>query len=285
MVATRRSKSRSSSSSRKNKSRHSYFMRGCSNSNKNNFFAKGNHDNIRGRLSSKKCKCACHLNKDRMPECKCNCHQNSKVFRQGMKGGDALNLSLAYTGKQVPLSPSPYSAYVGKGGNKAYPIVNNTGGKTGWLNPSQTIRGGGHGSSTSYANGLVGSAWTGGNTDSWPGVNGVGGDGNHLGLNTYNNDVSRQMTDVGANYPFNGMLRGGSRRRGCGHGRGCKCGQGRNRKLRGGGLLPQNLVNVGRNFMYNIGASNNTMNGYDLPVKPLPFEDQLVSNNSKFFNL
>ena len=280
MVGTRRK-------SRKNTSR--YNMHGCS---KRHFFAKGGPE-MHGKIRSKKCKCACHLNKDHKPECKCNCHQLNKAFggrrsrgrSRGLRGGDALNLSLAYTGKQIPLSPSPYGAYVGKGGNKAYPIVNNTGGKTGWLNPSQTIRGGGHGSSTSYANGLVGSAWTGGNTDSWPGVNGVGGDGNHLGLNTYNNDVSRQMTDVGANYPFNGMLRGGSRRRGCGHGRGCKCGQGRNRKLRGGGLLPQNLVNVGRNFMYNIGASNNTMNGYDLPVKPLPFEDQLVSNNSKFFNL
>lgn len=305
MVATRRIKSRS----RKNKSRHSYFMRGCSNSNKNNFFAKGNHDNIRGRLSSKKCKCACHLNKDRMPECKCNCHQNSKVFRQGMKGGDALNLSLAYTGKQIQLSPSPYAAYEGKGGShiqsnnnplgqstyqgkggshmpghdsaKAYPAVSNTDGvHMNWLNSSQTIRGGGMtGPGTSYANGLVGSSWS-GNSETWPGVNGVGGDSNHFKLNTYNNDVSRQMLNVGANYPFNGMLTGGRRRVRC-RSRGRK----HKKTLRGGGLIPQNLVNVGRNFMYNIGASNNEFNGYAAPPNPMPYRDQLVTNNSKIFNL
>jgi hypothetical protein len=309
MVVTRR-KSNSRSGSRKNKSKHSYFMRGCarshsrscnnSRSNKHIFFAKGMdnvpkikmHGKIRGKLSSKKCKCVCHLNKHNVPECKCNCNQTSKVFT----GGDALNLSLAYTGKNVPLSPSPYAAYVGKGGNhdasvnKAYPIVNDTGGKTEWLNSSQTIRGGGiTGPGTSYANGLVGSSWT-SNPETWSGVNGVGGDGNHLSLNTYNNDISRQMLDIGANYPFNGMLSGGRRRVRHRCGPGCGCSRGRSSKYSsnlkkthcGGGLLPQNLVNVGRNFMNNIGASNNAMNGYAAPVKPMPFQDQLVTDNSKF---
>ena len=333
MVATRRN---SRSGSRKNKSKHSYIMRGCSgsgsrrscnhyHSNKHNFFAKGMdpkmkmHSKMHGKISSKKCKCACHLNKHHVPECKCNCNQTSKVFT----GGDALNLSLAYTGKHVPLSPSPYAAYVGKGGNhtasvnKAYPIVKDTGGTMGWLNSGQTIRGGGMtGPGTSYANGLVGSSWS-SNPETWSGVNGIGGDGNHLSLNTYNNDISRQMLDIGANYPFNGMLSGGRRGRGshrcgpdcgpgckCGRGRrgrgshrcgpdcgpGCKCGRGRSSKYngnhkktyRGGGILPQNLVNVGRNFMYNIGASNNAINGYDAPPKPMPYQDQLVSDPSKF---
>ena len=359
MVATRRRRnSNSRSGSRKNKSKHSYIMRGCSgsgsrrscnhyHSNKHNFFAKGmdakmkTQGKIHGKLSSKKCKCACHLNKHNVPECRCNCNQTSKVFGGGttrggtsgggmcMKGGDALNLSLAYTGKQVPLSPSPYAAYVGKGGNNnasvsnAYPKVNDTGEKLGWLNSSQTIRGGGmSGPGTSYANGLVGSSWS-SNPETWSGVNGVGGGGNHLSLNTYNNDVSRQMLDIGANYPFNGMLSGGRRGRSshrcgpdcgpgckCGRGRGrggrsshrcgpdcgpgCKCGRGRGpsrsskyngnhkKTYRGGGILPQNLVNVGRNFMYNIGASNNAMNGYDAPSRPMPYQDQLVSDPSKF---
>jgi hypothetical protein len=391
MVATRRRKSQTSS--RKNKSRHSYFMRGCSrshshsgsNSNKHNFFAKGNH----GKIHSKKCKCACHLNKHRAPECKCNCHERSKVFElgtktgtnQGMKGGDALNLSLAYTGKQVPLSPSPYGAYVGKGGThipkhssmspgnygatggthipkhssmspdtyhgkgggnsmqtpdsdstKAYPNVSETGEKMNWLNSIQTIRGGGiTGPGTSYANGLVGSSWK-GNSETWPGVNGVGGDSNHLTLNTYNNDISRQMLDIGANYPFNGMLSGGGHHhpKGCGcmqcrrkgrgmglhgpncncmqcrrkdrgmgvHGPNCNCMQCRSRRsgrsrghgrkhktLRGGGLLPQNLVNVGRNFMYNIGASSNEYNGYASPPNPMPYKDQLVTKSSDILNI
>jgi hypothetical protein len=158
------------------------------------------------------------------------------------------------------------------------------------LNSSQTTRGGGIiGPGTSYANGLVGSSWT-SNPETWSGVNGVGGDGNHVSLNTYNNDVSRQMLNIGANYPFNGMLSGGRRRRMHRCKTGYKCGRGRSSKYssthkktyRGGGILPQNLVNVGRNFMYNIGASNNEMNGYADPPKPMPYQGQLVTDNSKF---
>jgi hypothetical protein len=158
------------------------------------------------------------------------------------------------------------------------------------------------GTGTSYADGLVGSSWK-SNPATWSGVNGVGGDGNHLSLNNYNNDVSRQMLDIGANYPFNGMLRGGGHRHHCkpdckcGRGRhrcgpSCKCGRGRScgckyssthkKTYRGGGFLPQNLVNVGRNFMYNIGASNNEMNGYADPPNPMPYQGHLVSNDSKF---
>jgi len=208
--------------------------------------------------------------------------------RRRLRGGDALNLSLAYTGKQTPLSPSPYGAYVGKGGShtlghanvaKTYPIVSDTGGKISWPNAGQTTRGGGiTGAGTSYANGLVGSSWS-GNSNTWPGVSGGGGDSNHLSLNTYTNDISRDMQSIGANYPHNGMLHGG-RHRGRAHKRG-KSG----RVHRGGGLIPQNLVNVGRNFMYNMGVGNNAVNGYASPVNPMPYEGQLTSNNSKFFNL
>ena len=282
--------------SRKNTSR--YNMRGCS---KRHFFAKGG-PSMHGKFQSKKCKCACHLDKHHKPECKCNCHQMNKVFggrRRVTRGGDALNLSLAYTGKLDPLSPSPYGAYVGKGGShtlghsnveNAYPIISDTGGNTGWPNPSQTIRGGGcgcgkgggrgHIGGSSYANGLVGSAWS-SSPETWPGVNGVGGGSNHLSLNTYNNDISRQMLDIGANSPFNGMKGGRSR----GRGRSRSRSRSRGRNLRGGNLLPQNLVNVGRSFIHNIGAGNNTMNGYAQPVSPMPYENQLVSNNSKFLNL
>ena len=329
---TRRRRSKSSSRSRRSKRRHSYFMRGCSrrrsNSNKHGFFAKGGPGNMKmhGKLRTKKCKCACHLDKHRVPECKCNCHQMSRMFggaegddegddegdkdentgqpmsegeeptleggkkrrRRRFRGGDALNLSLAYTGKHTPLSPSPYGAYVGKGGShtlghatveNTYPVVTDTGGKIGWPNAGQTTRGGGiTGSGTSYANGLVGSSWT-GNSNTWPGVSGGGGDSNHLSLNTYTNDISRDMQSIGANYPHNGMLRGG-RHRGRPHKRG-KSG----RVHRGGGLIPQNLVNVGRNFVYNMGVGNNAVNGYASPVNPMPYEGQLASNNSKFFNL
>ena len=239
-----RTRRKSTSKSRKNKSSHSYFMRGCA---RRSFFAKGLH----GKLSSKKCKCVCHLNKNRVPECKCNCNETNKVFEKGtMKGGDALQLSLAYTGKQVHLSPSPYAAYVGKGGmshnkSNAYPVVKETPTTTNWINSGSgtSIKGG--------ANGLIGSPWSGGRSHRR-------GCGCGCGMCVHSSTSKRQYRKQKK------MHRGGGT----------------------GGLLPQNLVNVGRNVAYNLGASNNEMNGYAPLVHPLPYkQEQLITNNLKFFNL
>ena len=46
------------------------------------------------------------------------------------------------------------------------------------------------------------------------------------------------------------------------------------KSLRGGGLIPQDLVNLGRGFMYNIGSAYNAVNGYKAPINPLPYKDQ-----------
>ena len=147
-----------------------------------------------------------------------------------------------------------------------------------WLNSSQQMQGGGGitGPGTSYANGLVGSPWK-GNSDTWPGVNGVGGDSKHLKFNTYDTDISRQIVNLGANPPFNGML-GGRRRRLQNKRKSRK----HKKTLRGGGFIPQNLVNVGRNFMHNIGASNNEINGFAPPPNPMPYRDHLIGQPSNF---
>lgn len=112
-----------------------------------------------------------------------------------------------------------------------------------------------------YPNGLVGSPWT-TNSSTWPGVNGVPGDSNYYTNNTYNNDISRQMVDVGANPPF---LKGG---------------KSKSRKQKGGSLsnfIGQDLINLGRQLQYGVGSAYNALAGYSSPVNPLPWKDQMIN--------
>jgi hypothetical protein len=110
-----------------------------------------------------------------------------------------------------------------------------------------------------YPNGLAGSPWTPA-ISGWPGVDGIQGDRNHFPLNTYKNDISRQMVDVGPNPPF---VVGGRKRR--------------TQKQRGGTLsnfLTQDLVNLGRQVQFGVGSAYNALSGYSAPVNPLPWKDQ-----------
>jgi hypothetical protein len=80
---------------------------------------------------------------------------------------------------------------------------------------------------------------------------------NYIENNTYNNDISRQMVDTGANPPF---LKGGKR------------------KQKGGTLsnfMTQDLINLGRQFQYGLGSAYNALAGHSAPVNPLPWKDQL----------
>ena len=127
---------------------------------------------------------------------------------------------------------------------------------------SKNMKGGNPG--IPYPNGLVGTPWT-SDISSWPGVNGVPGDGNYYTNNTYNNDVSRQMVDVGANRPF---LKGGKKNK--------------SRKQRGGTLsnfIGQDLINLGRQFQFGVGSAYNALAGYSSPVNPLPWKDQFPASN------
>lgn len=129
--------------------------------------------------------------------------------------------------------------------------------------------GGGAGCSTSnngipYPNGLVGSPYN--NPTNLPGANGIPGDANYYSNNTYNNDVSRQMVNVGANPPFL-SLKGGRK------------GKNKTRKMRGGNLsnfFMQDLVNLGRQFTHGVGTAFNGLNGYPAPQNPLPWKGQLA---------
>jgi hypothetical protein len=118
-----------------------------------------------------------------------------------------------------------------------------------------------------YPNGLTGAPWK-PPIANWPGVDGISGDRNHLAYNTYSpNDVSRQMIATGANPPFS--VGGGKK----------------SKKQKGGVLsnfLGQDLVNLGRQFQFNLGSTYNALNGYQAPVNPLPWKDQLTSATNKF---
>lgn len=108
-----------------------------------------------------------------------------------------------------------------------------------------------------YVNGLVGTPW--GANGSWPGVDGIPGDNNYYSVNTYNNDISRQMKDTGSNPPFMG---------------------GKKKKQRGGTLsnfLSQDLINLGRQFQFGMGSAYNALSGYAAPVNPMPWKDQIPS--------
>jgi hypothetical protein len=112
---------------------------------------------------------------------------------------------------------------------------------------------------------LIGSPYV--NPNNLPGANGIPGDANYYSVNNYNNDVSRQMVNLGANQPFLN-LKGGKKYR--------------TRKQRGGvfnNFLGQDLINFGRQLNYGASSTFNALNGTSGPVNPLPWKDQLVSNN------
>lgn len=206
-----------------------------------------------------------------------------KQIRRGGSPGD-----LAYTGEPIPTVPNPFLAYTGKGGasscggisspasvpvntNAANPSLPNTGpvptGDITFNNASPQLGGcggtcgltqtGGR-AGVPYPDGLIGQPWT-----ASPSDNNIGGNHNYYALNTYNNDISRQM--------MSNPIRGGKRRR--------NQKRTRRRKQRGGTMsnfLTQDLVNLGRQFQFGMGSAYNALSGYVAPVNPLPWKGQFA---------
>ena len=137
----------------------------------------------------------------------------------------------------------------------------------------------------------VGSAW-GASANKLPGGNGISGDRNYLSpVDVTKNPQQQQMNQIGqinqmnvVNQPqqqvshntillnntgYNNMrsLIGGSKSR-----------RNRNRYKKGGGLIPQDLVNLGRDFTFNLGSAYNALNGYKAPINPLPYKGQLTGS-------
>lgn len=106
---------------------------------------------------------------------------------------------------------------------------------------------------------LVGSPWT-PKINDWPGVAGKDGQTNYYTDNKYLVDPQRNMISERDQQTY--MAGGGSRKR------------------RAGGMIPQDLVNLGRSMVYGLGSAYNTLNGYSAPASPLPYKDQLVNTPS-----
>jgi len=185
--------------------------------------------------------------------------------------GGTTDLSLAYPAKEAAGGFDFLNPQVG-GCNGQCSIMK--GGKKSYNCTCKSCQKGG--SSLPYPNGLLGDAWT-PSISGWPGIDGISMDRNHLGYNTYNNDVSRQMRDVGANPPYT-YLKGGKRRNTYKRSKNNKNNNKNNKKRKGktkkGGFLGQDLINVGRQVQYGIGSAYNGIRGYTAPVSPLPWKDQ-----------
>ena len=89
----------------------------------------------------------------------------------------------------------------------------------------------------------------------WPGENGMGADRNYYSENLYKVD------------PQTMMKLGGKKSK---------------KRSKKGGLGPfsQGIVNMGRSLGYNWGSASNEIRGYDAPINPLPWKDQLTLNKS-----
>lgn len=232
----------------------------------------------------------------------------NKKSRKNHLGGSDVNL--AYPSSNVHTVPNPFLAYTGKGGaaynntNSAYPSTGPLSTGFNFLNPQ--IQKGGNcgcgalvggsntshrdgckcssckmtgGSGASYPSDLVGSAWS-SSTNSWPGVNGIPGDGNHYALNTYApNDISRQMINTGAAAPFSIGGKRGIRRNKSNKSK--KNLKNRFSKSKRGGsfsnFLGQDLINVGRQLQFGLGSAYNGLTGYSAPSNPLPWKGQLAN--------
>jgi hypothetical protein len=96
---------------------------------------------------------------------------------------------------------------------------------------------------------LIGAPWT-PSIKGWPGVDGIDGNRNYISNNLYDKGDPQTMMKIGGS-----------------------------KKLKGGGLLPQNLVDLGRGIEFNFKSASNTLAGYSAPVNPLPYLDQFSKSS------
>jgi len=195
-----------------------------------------------------------------------------KKSRKNYLGGATLDrLDLAYPSSDVKSVLNPHLA---KGGSscKNGPGFPQGGPPAGGLNfiNSQKMSGGGGcncglqgGGNMTNPNGLVGSSW-GAPINKWPGVDGVDGGRNHYAMNKYIPDVSRQM-----------KISGGGKRRKNKSLIKRRTIKNRNQK---GGFIVNDMINLSK---FGAGSVYNALRGYEQPVSPVPWRDQLTKFNPK----
>lgn len=118
---------------------------------------------------------------------------------------------------------------------------------------------------------FVGSSW-GTSVKDWPSMNGIGGDRNYLSDSSkvVTNNPQQQISMADSGYKTLSSMVGGYKKK--------------KRSQRGGGIIPQDLVNLGSNLSFGMKSAYNSLNGYPAPVNPMPYKDQLThSSNNKLF--
>ena len=255
-------------------------MIGCSKKHKHNKSCKNMKD-----LGCPNCGPNCHCG----PNCNCphpcpgSCYLNRR--KKSQKGGSGCGSC------GCPIGGLTYKDMNKFGGAYNYPkdfnkpvIIDGTNSGGGFVNIPGTTQNGGTCGGTCGINPVqsggsffkagapipgpfTGSPW-GASVNEWPGMNGISGDRNYLNSysGTISNDPQTQMLppDADAGYKTLNSMVGGKNKI--------------NKKnyKKGGGLIPQDLVNLGSSFTFNLKSAYNSLNGYNQPVNPLPYKDQLT---------
>ncbi len=111
---------------------------------------------------------------------------------------------------------------------------------------------------------VVGSAWA---YNKLPGMDGIGGNRNYLSPVNVGKDPALQMTMNGSGYKTMNSMVGGKKRKTV-------------KNMNAGGFIPQDLVNLGRDFSFNFSSAYNALNGQSAPTNPSPYMDQLTNTSS-----
>ena len=131
---------------------------------------------------------------------------------------------------------------------------------------------------------IIGSAW--GANLKWPGMDGIDYNRNYFNLKNTNFDPQQQMSTNAAGYKTLNSMVGGYRynKKTSPHSSSKIVGSS---KTVGGGLIPQDMVNLGRDFSYNLKSAYNSLNGYKAPVDPTPYKGHLTGslNNNNFLKV
>lgn len=218
---------------------------------------------------SKTCKNKKHLGNNMCPNCGANCHcgPNCKCphpcpgncylnRRKSHKGGSGCGSCGCPVGG---LTSQQMSQFGGKNLNGSPVLIN--GNDDGYI----AIPGiGQKGGNMSIPGPIIGSSW-GASVNKWPGMDGISGNRNYLANSSkvINDDPQMKLSMNNSGYTNKNSMVGGRRKR----------------MMKGGGIVPQDLVNLGSSFTFNLKSAYNALNGSTAPVNPLPYKDQLTNNN------
>jgi hypothetical protein len=286
-----------------------YSMIGCAKKHKHNksCYNETKKTKFFSSLGKKSCpncgpNCHCSSNCNCPPNCPGNCYLN-----RNLKGGSGCGSC------GCPIAPLSWKQMNQFGGNidygkSQYPPILGPGQNGGTCNvcsqipvlPPTQSGGNFYKPAAPVPGPFVGQAW-GTNVNQWPGMDGIGANRNYLAPigKVVNNDPALQMltADADAGYKTLSSMVGGYeyetkkkddnkkrklKRRTTSNARTISNASSKStinslkNSSSGGGLIPQDLLNLGSDITYNVKSAYNALNGYSAPVNPLPYKDQLI---------